>query len=105
MPDISGLDSIATKMEMLHEDVGEMKAVLRDLTQAITKLALVEERQTQFAAAQERLFKALGKVEDRVAAIEQALPSVSRSTRLVENAIVALATVALLFVAHKVGLM
>lgn len=65
---------IAHKLEALHEDVGAMKDVLKELTSAITKLALIEERQAQAALAQERAFKVLEKIEARVDKLEEAAP-------------------------------
>lgn len=94
-----------TRLETLHGDVGEMKTVLRELTQAITKLALIEERQTQAAAAQERAFAALKDVESRVSKIEHKLPEISRSSVWVDRAVWAAAAAALTFAAKKVGLL
>ena len=51
------------KISMLHQDVSEMKTVLRELTSAITRLALVEERIATASAAQERAFAAIDKIE------------------------------------------
>ena len=33
------------KVESLHNDMGEMKVVMRDVANALTKLALIDERQ------------------------------------------------------------
>lgn len=66
---------LAHKLETLHGDVNEVKTVLKDLTAAITKLAIVEERQNTTAAALERAFKALAKIEERVAVIELQVPA------------------------------
>ena len=66
---------LAHRLEALHSDVSEVKMVLRDLTAAITKLAIVEERQNTTAAALERAFKALAKIEERVAVIELQVPA------------------------------
>ncbi len=49
-----------SKLSMLHEDVGDIKSALKDLTSAITRLALVEERMATASAAQERSMKLLG---------------------------------------------
>ena len=68
-------DVLSHKLETLHTDVRKIESVLQDLTAAITRLAVVEERQSTTAAALERAFKALGKVEDRVAALELQVPS------------------------------
>ncbi len=71
-------DVLTVKLQVLHEDVGEMKSVLKDLTAAITKLALIEERQTQAAAAQERAFAVLAKLEERVSSLEAYVPANKR---------------------------
>lgn len=60
------LHIIEAKMGRLHEDVGEIKQTLKSLTEAITKLALVEARQLQSEAAIDRAFKAIEKVEFKV---------------------------------------
>lgn len=62
---------LAHKVDAIHADVGEMRTVLRDLTNAIIKLALVEERQSQFAIAQERGFKVLEKIEAKLDALDE----------------------------------
>lgn len=56
---------LATKIENLGQDIGEMKAGITQLAAAVTKLAVVEERQTHMILAQERAFKALERVEQR----------------------------------------
>lgn len=65
---------IAHKLNDLHEDVGAMREVLKELTSAITKLALIEERQSQAALAQERALKVLEKLEGRVEKLEKDAP-------------------------------
>ena len=56
---------LATKIEGLAQDMGEMKQGIAKMADALTKLAIVEERQTQTILAQERAFKALERVEER----------------------------------------
>ena len=68
-------DVLSHKLETLHTDVRKIESVLQDLTAAIARLAVVEERQSTTAAALERAFKALSKVEDRVAALELQVPA------------------------------
>ena len=65
---------LAAKIEMLHSDFGEVKTTLAELSKAITKLALVEERQAQTAEAMERAFRLIGKLEDRLTELEKAQP-------------------------------
>ena len=56
---------LATKIEDLAQDLNEMKHGIAKMADALTKLAIVEERQTQTILAQERAFKALERVEER----------------------------------------
>ena len=56
---------LATKIEGLAQDMSEMKHGITKMADALTKLAIVEERQTQTILAQERAFKALERIEER----------------------------------------
>jgi uncharacterized phage infection (PIP) family protein YhgE len=56
---------LATKIEGLAQDMSEMKHGIAKMADALTKLAIVEERQTQTILAEERAFKALERVEER----------------------------------------
>ncbi len=56
---------LATKIEGLAQDMNEMKHGIAKMADALTKPAIVEERQTQTILAQERAFKALERVEER----------------------------------------
>lgn len=56
---------LATKIDGLTQDMSEMKHGIAKMADALTKLAIVEERQTQTILAQERAFKALERVEER----------------------------------------
>jgi len=56
---------LATKIEGLAQDMSEMKHGIAKMADALTKLAIVDERQTQTILAQERAFKALERVEER----------------------------------------
>ena len=56
---------LTTKIEGLSQDMNEMRHGIAKMADALTKLAIVEERQTQTILAQERAFKALERVEER----------------------------------------
>ena len=56
---------LAERIEGLAQDMSEMKHGITKMADALTKLAIVEERQTQTILAQERAFKALERVEER----------------------------------------
>jgi hypothetical protein len=105
----AGLAVFSSQLNSLHDDVGEIKVALSKLSDAITKLALVEERQTQAASAIERAFISLERLEERVTGIEreqhQRRSVQDSTTKWVDRAVVFLVTAALMFVARKTGLM
>lgn len=95
-------DVLTVKLETLHADVQEIKKALNRLSEAITKLALVEQQQNQLTAALERAFKVISKLEDnvgkdiedldtRVTTIERSQPYLSEVSKWVDRALVALA--------------
>jgi hypothetical protein len=96
---------IAARLDNLHDDVSGMRDVLRELATAVTKLAVIEERQTQSAQALERAFIALEKVEGRIAALEKAQPIQQQSADWVGKAVWAAVVVVAVFVGKKVGLL
>jgi len=59
------IDVLAERVEGLCADMSEMKHGIAKMADAMTKLAIIEERQTQTILAQERSFKALERVEER----------------------------------------
>lgn len=63
---------LAAKIERLGDDIGEMKEGITQLAAAVTKLAVVEERQSHMILAQERAFKSLERVEQRQSEHEKA---------------------------------
>lgn len=96
---------LTVKLDMLHSDVVDMKTALNELSKAITKLALVEERQSQTAEALERAFKAIGKIEDRLSALEQAAPKAKETSAWVDRFIMAIVVVVMGFIGTRVGLL
>lgn len=98
------LGILTTKLGVLHDDVNEIKAALSKLSDAITKLALVEERQSQTTQALERAFVAIERVETRLASIERAQPEARRMAHWLDRALWAAAAAVAVFVARKVGL-
>lgn len=99
------MDILAVRLDALHGDVGEIKSALGRLSDAITKLALVEQQQTQTALALERAFKALDKLEKRVDTLERRTPEQDRTARWLDQAVLAAVVVLFMFVAKKIGLM
>ena len=96
--DVKELNELASKLMSLHDDVSEIKGALKDLTSAITKLALIEERQSVTNAALERAFVAISRVEDRLSELERIAPMNNQSRIWVERFVIAIAGAALFFV-------
>jgi len=96
---------LTVKIDMLHSDVVDMKTALNELSKAITKLALVEERQAQTADAMERAFKAIGKVEDRLSALELAAPKTKETSTWVDRFILAAIVAVMGFAGTRLGLL
>jgi len=67
-------------IKLLHTDVMEVKAALGRLTEAITKLALIEDRQIRAAECIDRAFKAIDGVERRMQDVEKQLPSLNQQS-------------------------
>lgn len=65
MPDQTILAVLEHKITSMHSDMGEVRNVLKELTAAINRLALVEERQSQLSLTLERAFKVLDRIEER----------------------------------------
>ena len=96
---------LAAKLEMLHSDFGDVKATLAELSKAIAKLALVEERQAQTAEAMERAFRLIGKLEDRMSELEKAQPKTKETSAWVDRFIYGIVFAVMGFVGAKVGLL
>lgn len=107
MPDSQDPDMslLSHRLDTLHADVGEMKAAMKELTTAITKLALIEERQTYAASAQERAFLVLSKLEERVAKLETLAPANKRVNVWLDRATWAGLGLLAMLVVKKSGLM
>lgn len=95
---------LSIQLRTLHDDVTEMKMAMKDLASAITKLALIEERQTNAAAAQERAFAALERVELRLAALERDVPANKRASIWLDRALWASGGLLVMMVLKRSGL-
>ena len=103
MPDTNNR-GVEVKLDLLHQDVSDMKAVLKELTVAINRLAIVEERQSETAKSMERAFSAIDKITARLASLEQGAVSSARTSGWVDKGIWAAAGLAAMYIARKVGL-
>jgi Mg2+ and Co2+ transporter CorA len=98
-------DVLAVRLSALHEDVSEIKTALGKLSDAITKLALVEQNQTMTAEALERAFKAIERIEYRLDAIERAQPKNTSTSIWVDRGLVALACAGAMAIARGAGVL
>lgn len=98
-------DVYAMRLQSLHEDIGEIKVALTKLSEAITKLALVEERQTQASQALERAFKTIEKIEARITSLEHKNIFNTFSNKWVDRAVTALVVCAGVMIAKSAGLL
>jgi chromosome segregation ATPase len=94
---------LTVKLEALHSDVSDIKSALDKVSEAITKLALVEQQQNQIASSLERAFKAISKLEDRLVSLEQATPTVTETAKWVDRGLVALAGAGAVLVGKSFG--
>jgi hypothetical protein len=62
---------LTNKVESLHEDMSEMKTVMRDIATALTKLAIIDERQEKMSETQGRIFKVLDNHAERINELEK----------------------------------
>ena len=104
MPDRADIAILTHRVETLHTDFGEIRDILRDMSNAIVKLALVEERQAQAALAQERCFKIIEKLETRVEALEVAAPMQKQTSAWIMSGVWAAAGLSVTFIAKQLGL-
>ena len=109
MPE-SDINVVITRLGLLSEDVGELKETLRQIASAVTRLALVEERQMQTNEALSRAFKTLDKLDLKIVAVEQRIGSLERlqpqqqqTSAWVTTMLWAAAGAAVMFVAKKAG--
>lgn len=94
MPPDTDLAVAIAKIETVAGDLAEIKATMRELASAVSRLAVVEERQTNTNAAIERAFaeiaktgEAMNALASRVGSLEQAQPIQKQSSDLVQSAV------------------
>ena len=111
MPE-SDINVVITRLGLLSEDVGELKETLRQIASAVTRLALVEERQMQTNEALSRAFKQIDKLDLKLTGIEQRIGSLERMQPIqqqtngwVLTAVWAAAGAAVMFIAKKAGVL
>jgi hypothetical protein len=102
---------VAARLESFESSFDDLKGDMRKMAEAVTKLAVMEERQVSANQAQERAFNAIKRVEDEVtfvrtklSALELASVDSKRTSAWIDKAVLAIVLVVAMFVAAKVGL-
>jgi hypothetical protein len=93
------------KVESLHSDMNEMKVVMRDVASALTKLALIDERQSKMLETQERIFKLLDRLDVRVDILEKNEGKQNQATTWVFAAVWGAAGLLAMYIAKMLGLL
>ena len=92
------------KVESLHSDMGDMKLVMRDVASALTKLALIDERQSKMLVTQERIFNLIDKLDNRVDALEKSEGKQNQAATWVFAAVWGAAGLLAMYIAKMLGL-
>ena len=106
---------VADRIQSLHEDVNELKDSMREsmkeMSSAVTKLVLLEERNTQTVKLIERAMKELddqkvehGKLQDKVDKLSEQAPLNKQTNRMIDALIYAVVGGVLMFIGKKLGM-
>ena len=96
--------AIIVRLDRMEKSHDETREALREMAAAITKLAVIEERQQASSTAIERLADEQKKLDERMRALELAEPMQVQAAEWVQRAVWAAAAAAVMFVAAKAGL-
>jgi hypothetical protein len=87
MPPETDLAVAIAKIESISGDMAEIKSSMKELATAVSRLAVIEERQTATNDAIGRAFKDIATLSARVTTIEQSQPIQKQSSDLVQTAV------------------
>ena len=102
--DVVRIERLTHHIQRIREDQHAMRAAIERMSEAVTRLALVEERQTAASSAIDRMAGALEKLDERLRRLEVSEPLQAKTSEWVQSALWALATAAAMFIAGKAGL-
>ena len=89
----------------LREDVSEIKGFMSKMSDAIERLARLEERHVNTASALERAFAAISKIDSRLAALEKSQPVQSMASGWIVNGAWAAVGIVALATLKKIGIL
>ena len=106
---------VADRLQSLHEDVNELKDSMREsmkeMSSAVTKLVLLEERNTETVRLIERAMKELddqkvehNKLADKVNSLAEQAPLNRQTNRMLDALIYTVVGGVLMFIGKKLGL-
>jgi hypothetical protein len=95
------IGSLASDIQHIRADQNAMRSAIERMSEAVARLALIEERQSSASHAIERIIGMLTKLEDRVRSLEIAEPLQQKSSEWVDKALWAALTGALAFIVGK----
>jgi chromosome segregation ATPase len=97
------IQSLNLKIGTMCQDVVEIKSDIKALTAAMTKLAIVEERQTTTNQALDRAFSSISSLEHRISALERQAPITQKVNAWVEKVLFAVLGGAVIAILSKLG--
>jgi hypothetical protein len=98
------IERITHHIQRIREDQRAMRAAIERMSEAVTRLALVEERQAVASAAIERIVQSQERLDERLSCLEVVDPMQAKAAEWVQSAVWAAAAAAVMFVAGKAGL-
>lgn len=87
MPPDTDLAVAIAKIESISGDMAEIKLTMRELANAVSRLAVVEERQSTTNDAIGRAFKDINAINARVTSLEQSQPINSQTNEWVQSGV------------------
>lgn len=93
------------RFEAMQRAMERMETHMMRLADAVSKLAVIEERQSADRAAISKIADSIEKIDGRLDALEKAAPESARVTTWVTSAVWAAAGLACYVVINKLGLM
>ena len=98
------IERLTHHIQRIREDQHAMRAAIERMSEAVTRLALIEERQSAASTAIERIVQSLERLDERLRRLEVAEPMQAKATEWVQSAVWAAAAAAVMFMAGKAGL-
>jgi response regulator RpfG family c-di-GMP phosphodiesterase len=98
------ISALSRDIKHIRENQDTMRAAIERMSEAVTRLAIVEERQAAASQAIERVMSIVEKIDERVRSLEVAEPMQAKTSEWVQSALWAAGSVAAMFIAHRVGL-